>query len=118
MEEGRKGLPASSMSCEWDLTACTGDDLRRYEYKIRLCGGLDPFKQSVVECDDDFPDITREDLVEYLVLKTDFISLKQLKCCKSLDAHNFVTSGHVKSIQRNTAPVTGRAAKHRTNHAA
>lgn len=43
------------------------------------------------------PDVSREDIVDFLVLKTDFYTMKQLKNYKAPEAHNFVTSCHIRA---------------------
>lgn len=42
------------------------------------------------------PETTHVDIMNYLVLSTSYVSCQQMKAYKSLEAHNYFTSGWVK----------------------
>ncbi|KAH9380838.1 hypothetical protein HPB48_008577 [Haemaphysalis longicornis] len=68
------------------------------QQKIDVCG-IDPFLLDARDCvfnADLWPHITVMDIHDFLVLRTRFITSKQLKDYKALEAHNYVTSGWVK----------------------
>ncbi|KAH7936866.1 hypothetical protein HPB49_005888 [Dermacentor silvarum] len=70
----------------------------RYEEKVRLCGGVDPLElkdaelQRVVGL---LPRVDFTDIKGYLVHGTSFVSREQLKLYKSMEGHNYLTSGWV-----------------------
>ncbi|KAM7287288.1 uncharacterized protein ISCGN_030979 [Ixodes scapularis] len=67
-----------------------------------MCDGVDPYTLRVgtnTTSDADLlPATTHVDIINYLVLSTSYISLLQMKAYKSLEAHNYFTSGWVKSL--------------------
>ena len=76
------------------------DAKARYEEKLKVIGGIDPFQAgNVGELNDGLPDVDTADLVSYLVLQTSFITTKQFKARKSLEAYNQFVSGWIKDIQ-------------------
>lgn len=87
---------------------------QRYLQKLQLIGGTDPFcinSKSFREAPK-FPPFSSGDLVSYLVLQTNYLSAKQFKAHKSLEAYNQFTSGWVKDVCKWTVKdmcvVTGR----------
>ena len=75
------------------------DAKARYEEKLDFIGGIDPFQTSNVgELDDHLPDVDASDLVSYLVLQTSFVTAKQFKARKGLEAYNQFVSGWVKDV--------------------
>lgn len=69
-----------------------------YEQKVHLCGGIDPFDFSSDEavCDMKcYPRIEFTDFKDYLVDGTSFTTRGELKAYKSMDVHNYVTSGWI-----------------------
>ena len=72
----------------------------RYLNKISIIGGVDPFNHSALrgEITDDVPPVEACDLVAYLVLQTSFVTAKQFKARKGLDAYNQFISGWVKDV--------------------
>ena len=63
---------------------------QRYESKLELIGGKDPYKFSDTEWNLDpahFPDVTYPDIVNYLVFQTSAYTLEELKAYKSLEAY-------------------------------
>ncbi|XP_077529384.1 uncharacterized protein LOC144141751 [Haemaphysalis longicornis] len=76
-------------------------DRARYEQKTALCG-VDPFVLGEADCATSvelrplWPRVDDVDIVDFLVLRTSFVTLKQLKCRKALEGHNFLTSGWVR----------------------
>ncbi|XP_070389189.1 uncharacterized protein [Dermacentor albipictus] len=70
----------------------------RYIIKIAKCGGDDPLALSDDHFTNDvafYPSVDRADIRDYLVHGTSFVTQDQLKSYKSLEAHNYVTSGLV-----------------------
>ena len=72
----------------------------RYIEKLQLISGLDPFcpsslgKQSSI-----LPPVDASDIVSYLVLQTSFVTAKQFKAHKSMEAYNQFVCGWVKDFQ-------------------
>jgi len=73
----------------------------RYQEKIDLIGGVDPFLGNVTagELFDGYPPVEDCDLVSYLVLRTSFITMSQYKARKGLDAYNQFVSGWIKEVK-------------------
>lgn len=62
-----------------------------------MCGA-DPFALLPTDFVSDcklWPRVEMTDIQDYLILKTSFVTRKQLKAYKSMDAHNYLTSGWV-----------------------
>ena len=75
------------------------DAKARYKEKVNVIGGIDPFQPgNIGELDDRLPDIEASDLVSYLVLQTSFMTAKQFKARKGLEAYNQFVSGWVKDV--------------------
>ena len=72
---------------------------RRYKAKLAVTDGIDPFMNGSlgdpVDCN---PPVDACDLVSYLVLQTNFLTSKQFKARKGLEAYNQFVSGWVKDI--------------------
>ncbi|XP_049520315.1 uncharacterized protein LOC125944158 [Dermacentor silvarum] len=69
---------------------------------IALCDGVDPYQlplgaQAAVNASL-LPPVTHVDIINYLVLSTSYVSLDQMKAYKSLDSHNYFTSGWVRNL--------------------
>lgn len=45
-----------------------------------------------------FPEISYGDILNYLVFSANFLTLEEMKAFKSTEAHNYFTSGWVKSL--------------------
>ena len=76
------------------------DEKERYLQKLSFVGGLDPFclnKRSFCEAPN-LPPFSSSDLVSYLVLQTNYLSAKQFKSYKSLEAYNQFVSGWIKEV--------------------
>jgi hypothetical protein len=71
---------------------------KRYEEKISVINGLDPFGSSPGEAVPAAPPVDASDLVAYLVLQTNFITTQQFKAHKSLEAYNQFVCGWVKDV--------------------
>ena len=72
---------------------------RRYVDKIQMIGGVDP----LCICTKDhepciLPPVDGGDLVSYLILQTSYISVKQFKAHKSMEAYNQFANGRVKDV--------------------
>ncbi|XP_077485408.1 uncharacterized protein LOC144095608 [Amblyomma americanum] len=80
----------------------------RYESKVEMCGGLDPYTLRVgTDSAPDaglLPSTTHNDIISYLVLSTSYLSHQQMKAYKSLEAHNYFTSGRVKTVTAMRVP--------------
>ena len=79
----------------------------RYLEKLHLLNCLEPFllaskvgskNDSQYICD--LPPVEATDLVSFLVLETSFVTAKQFKAHKSMEAYNQVVSGWVIHIER------------------
>lgn len=91
-------FPASSDPSAYVASLCDADK-ERYAAKIKACG-VDPFSLDALDCAVDvnlWPRINMCDIHDYLVSRTSFVTRKQLKAYRSLEAHNYVTSGWVKA---------------------
>ncbi|KAH7947549.1 hypothetical protein HPB52_013148 [Rhipicephalus sanguineus] len=74
----------------------------RYIKKVELCGGVDPLSLTSNETAFDLalvPKVELSDIKDYLVHATSFITHEQLKAKKSLESHNYLTSGFVQEPQ-------------------
>ncbi|XP_077548335.1 uncharacterized protein LOC144161556 [Haemaphysalis longicornis] len=79
-----------------------GPTRARYEEKVNMCDGVDPYTLCAgtdttadVEL---LPVTTHADIVNYLVLSTNYVSLAEMKAYKALEAHNYFTSGRVSGM--------------------
>ncbi|KAH7977265.1 hypothetical protein HPB49_000231 [Dermacentor silvarum] len=45
-----------------------------------------------------FPEVTHGDIVSYIVYSSGFVTLEEMKAFKSMEAHNYFTSGWVRSL--------------------
>ena len=61
--------------------------------KLELIGGIDPFSSPLGE------PVESCDLVVYLVLQTSFLTTKQFKARKSLEAYNQFVCGWIKEVK-------------------
>ena len=80
------------------LESLPEDSKARYRSKLELIGGLDPFSSPLGEPGDVVPPVEACDLVAYLVLQTSFLTSKQFKARKSLEAYNQFVSGWIKEV--------------------
>ncbi|KAH7941415.1 hypothetical protein HPB49_013554 [Dermacentor silvarum] len=74
----------------------------RYVEKVELCGGVDPLMLTGKEASFDLallPKVELSDIKDYLVQATRSITHEQLKARKSLESHNYFTSGFVQEPQ-------------------
>ena len=88
---------------------------QRYLQKITVIGSADPFLlqgTSLQQAQAPLPAVDASDLVSYLVLQTSYITAKQFKAHKSLEAYNQFANGWVKQVESWTVDhkvvVTGR----------
>ena len=86
---------------------------QRYLQKITTVGSVDPFLlQGTSLQQAPLPAVDASDLVSYLVLQTSYITTKQFKAHKSLEAYNQFANGWVKQVESWTVEhkvvVTGR----------
>lgn len=70
----------------------------RYKEKLKIINGFDPFTGTTGELTDRSPPVEAADIVSYLILQTSFITAKQFKARKSLEAYNQFVSGWVKEV--------------------
>lgn len=77
----------------------SGEAKLRYQQKISVINGLDPFRGCVGEPVEAVPTVDASDLVSYLVLQTNFITAKQFKAHRSLEAYNQFVCGWVKDVR-------------------
>ncbi|KAH7973198.1 hypothetical protein HPB52_022757 [Rhipicephalus sanguineus] len=80
----------------------------RYGTKIKMCDDIDPYRLSIgrdATTDADLlPATTYADIFNYLVFTTNYVTQEQMKAYKSLEAHNFFTSGWVKGLAAKELP--------------
>ncbi|XP_049267436.1 uncharacterized protein LOC125756588 [Rhipicephalus sanguineus] len=88
--------------CPSYFAELVGPTRARYEAKVSMCDGVDPYTLCAgtdtttdVEV---LPVTTHADIVNYLVLSTNHVSLTEMKAYKSLEAHNYFTSGRVSGV--------------------
>lgn len=77
-----------------------GPEKERYREKVQLCG-FDPYSLKKSDFEENvelFPELEYPDIVNYLVLQTSWLTSKQMKAYKSLDAYNFFVSGWVNGV--------------------
>ncbi|KAG0428508.1 hypothetical protein HPB47_024511 [Ixodes persulcatus] len=86
--------------CGGYFAELVGPTRARYVKKLELCDGEDPYELCVgVDTTADagvFPNITHGDIVNYLVFSVSYATLQEMKAFKSLESHNYFTSGWVK----------------------
>ena len=90
-----------------------GEAKARYIAKLQLLNGLDPFLlSSKTGTEESLPLVEATDLVSFLVLETSFVTAKQFKAHKSMEAYNQFVSGWVKDVSawriNQKSVVTGR----------
>ena len=91
------------------LDSLSGDAKKRYQDKIQQCGGIDPYALTKADLVDDvglWPAVTYMDIVNYMVLKTSFVTRDQMRAYKSLEAHAFFTNGWVHETFLKVRPST------------
>ena len=71
---------------------------KHYKEKLSIIGRVDPFLNDVGVLTDGFPPVESLDTVSYLVLRTSFVTVEQLKSQKGLEAYNQFVSGWVKDV--------------------
>ena len=71
----------------------------RYLDKLAVIDGIDPMHDSVFgEPSDKTPPVDACDLLSYLVVQTSFVTAKQFKARKGLEAYNQFVCGWVKEV--------------------
>ena len=88
------------MSSEYFIKLSTASKVR-YEEKIEKIEGTDPFSLSKCEFnsfEENYPNITYPDIVNYLLFAPCPISAEEMKCYKGLEAYNQFLCGWVKDI--------------------
>ena len=72
---------------------------RRYLDKLAVIDGIDPMCSGVFgEPSDKTPPVDACDLLSYLVVQTSFVTAKQFKARKGLDAYNQFICGWVREV--------------------
>ena len=73
----------------------------RYRGKLALISGIDPLLISAKDghMPAPLPPVDAGDIVSYLVLQTSYITAKQFKAHKSLEAYNQFVSGWIKEVK-------------------
>lgn len=75
-----------------------GAEKRRYLEKVAQCGGVDPYDYGAGDAALDMtllPRVEFTDIKDYLVHATSFATREALKAYKSMEGHNYLTSGWV-----------------------
>ena len=84
---------------------------QRYREKLAAISDIDPFtlqgrkRSGPLETAESLPQVDAADLVSYLVLQTNFVTAKQFKSHKSLEAYNQFVNGWVKEVNAWTTHV-------------
>ena len=78
------------------VTTLSPEAKTRYEEKIQLIGGLDPYSSNLGRESDHIPPVDAADMLSYLVLQTSYLTSQQFKARKSLEAYNQLFSGWLK----------------------
>ena len=76
-----------------------GEAKIRYPEKISAVDGIDLFYGCVGEPVEAVPSVEASDLVPHLVLQTNFLTAKQFKAQKSLEAYNQFVCGWIKDME-------------------
>ncbi|XP_070389040.1 uncharacterized protein [Dermacentor albipictus] len=88
--------------CPSYFAELVGPTRARYEAKVIMCDGIDPYTLCAgTDTTTDvglLPVTTHADIVNYLVLSTNHVSLTEMKAYKSLEAHNYFTSGRMSGV--------------------
>ena len=74
---------------------------KRYQEKIKVVGGVDPYcieRDAASSTEATLPDITYNDVVNYLVFSPSLYTTEDMKC-KSLEAYNQVLEGWVTKVK-------------------
>ncbi|XP_070384023.1 uncharacterized protein [Dermacentor albipictus] len=79
-----------------------GSARERYQEKVKLCDDVDPYTlrpgaDTTMDVNA-FPEVSHGDIVNYLVFSSNFTTLEEMKAYKSLESHNYFTSGWVKTL--------------------
>ncbi|KAH7964895.1 hypothetical protein HPB49_002299 [Dermacentor silvarum] len=81
--------------CPSYFAELVGPTRARYEAKINMCDGVDPYTScggtDTTTDVDLLPVTTHADIVNYLVLSTNHVSPTEMKSYKSLEAHNYTS---------------------------
>lgn len=85
----------------------SGREKDRYVSKVKRCHGIDPLDlrdDEMVRDTSLYPNVEFTDIKDYLVHETSFVTREELKAYKSLESHNFLTSGWVQEPQIRVLP--------------
>ena len=83
------------------LDSLSATDKKRYQDKLKLVAGIDPYTVSSSFFSDSmekWPEIEFPDIVNYLLFTTSSYTKDQLKAYKSLEAYQYFVAGWVRSI--------------------
>lgn len=83
-----------------------GEAKKRYQEKLKLIYGVDPFqlasnraaRNNAGAVTGSLPPVDASDLVSYLVLETSFVTGKQFKARKSMEAYNQFVCGWIRDV--------------------
>lgn len=79
-----------------------GSARARYQEKVKLCDDVDPYTLRLsADTTMDvsaFPEVSHGCIVNCLVFSSSFATLEEMKAYKSLESHNYFTSGWVKTL--------------------
>jgi len=92
-------MASSSSRLSEYAEALSTEAKKRYKEKLSIIGGDDPFLRDVGVLSERFPPVEQVDTVSFLVLRTSFVTEKQLKARKGLEAYNQFVSGWVKDVK-------------------
>ena len=90
---------SATVMSESYITTLSAEAKTRYEEKIKLIGGLDPYSSNLGKEIGNIPPVDAADMLSYLVLQTSYLTSQQFKARKSLQAYNQFISGWVKDVK-------------------
>ena len=83
------------------MSSLNPQELARYQVKIAIIGGQDPYKVPAQSMSKDFkilPSISYPDIVNYLIFNPSPFTKEDFKAYKGLDAYKQYTDGYVREI--------------------
>lgn len=96
----------------------SGDVKKRYDEKMRKCGGIDPYtmeQKKLSSNSKDFPQITIYDIANYMIHSVSSYTKKSFENYKGTEAYKFFESGFVlnigSKIYNNSAIVKGKVSE-------
>lgn len=97
-----KAEVAARAFCAGYFNGTVGSIRSRYAEKFEMCLGADPYElcegEDTSTSVEPFPNTTYEDIMNYLVLSTSLMTLMEMNAHKSMEGHNYFTSGWLNGV--------------------